>query len=220
MAISARFLRLVGKASVMRKFSLLAGIGFMVLLAACSKNTSRPSGGSNSPLTGNYTFLYTTGNVNQTEQVTALGSTFNIVTTGSFRSINNAGTIQFTADSAIATGLGYDIDTTFTMVTYQNGSVANTSSQAFTQSFPPATSTSKYQVIGTDSVYFPGGALGTGSLTGGTQVAPPTGGHFTFAGDTLKITSKLNQTYPDNVSGVPTTAMIVADVTIVLLKQN
>ena len=203
-----------------RKISLLAGTGLVLLIAACSKNKSIPNGGATSPLTGNYTFLYTKGNINQTEQATVLGQSFSAVTNGSFRSISNTGTIQFTADSLIAVGLGYEIDTTFTTVTSQNGAVISTSNPAFTQSFPAANSTSDYKVIGTDSVYFPGGALGTGSLTGGTQVAPPTGGHFVFKGDTLLITSKINQTYPDNFEGVPTTATAVADVTIVLLKQN
>jgi hypothetical protein len=100
------------------------------------------------------------------------------------------------------------------------GAGPDTTVQAFTGSVLPTTSTSKYQIIGTDSVYFPGGVLGGGGITGApAAIAPPTGGHFTIKGDTLIITTKINQTYPDNIQGVPTTATANVNATITLLKQ-
>jgi hypothetical protein len=201
----------------------LSAAGFLILLAACSKNTSTPGSGQSTStpaqLAGNYTFLYIDASTNVTEQVSIAGQTAKFVTISNYRTVQNTGTVAFTTDSAFATGLGYTISTTLTAIQYQNGIAIDTVTQPYVQTIPATSSASKYQQIGTDSLYFPGGALGVGSLTAGTPIVPPTGGHFLIKGDTLTITTKINQTYPDNISGIPTTATALANATIVLLKQ-
>ncbi|HEY4288783.1 MAG TPA: hypothetical protein VGN00_16885 [Puia sp.] len=195
--------------------------GFLLLLAACSKNTSRPNGGSNSTqLVGNYQFLYMTTNINVTESVSFAGQTASVVILSGYKTQENTGTVIFTADSAMGNGIGYSYDTTATVIENDPGAAPDTTVQAFTGSVPATTSSSKYQIIGTDSVYFPGGVLGAGGITGApAAIAPPTGGHFTIQGDTLIITTKINQTYPDNINGIPTTANANINATIKLLKQ-
>lgn len=206
---------------MLRKHAYFLVIGFLLLLAACSKNTSKPNGSSNSTqLVGNYNFLYMTTNINVTESVSYLGQTASVLILSGYKTQQNTGTVVFTADSAIGNGIGYSYDTTATVIQTSPGLPSDTTVQAFTGSVPATSSTSKYQIIGTDSVYFPGGVLGAGGISGApAAVAPPTGGHFTIKGDTLTITTKINQTYPDNINGVPTTATANVNATIVMLKQ-
>src|ERR1700754_2030422 len=206
---------------MLRKHAYFLVIGFLLLLSACSKNTSKPNGGSNSTqLVGNYEFLYMTTNIKVTESASFAGQTATVLILSGYKTQQNTGTVLFTADSAMGNGIGYSYDTTATVIQTAPGVAADTAIQAFTGSVPATTSASKYQVIGTDSVYFPGGVLGSGGISGApAAIAPPTGGHFTIKGDTLIITTKINQTYPDNIQGVPTTANANVNATITLLKQ-
>ncbi|HMI61899.1 MAG TPA: hypothetical protein VK518_13355 [Puia sp.] len=207
---------------MLRKHAYFLVIGFLLLLTACSKNTSKPNGSSNSTqLVGSYDFLYMTTNINVTESVSLAGQTASVVILSGYKTEQNTGTVVFSADSAMGNGIGYSYDTTAMFIETQPGVGPDTTVQVLSGSVPPTTSTSKYQIIGTDSVYFPGGVLGTGAITAGAPItiAPPTGGHFTIKGDTLTITTKINQTYPDNINGIPTTATAAVNATIILLKQ-
>src|ERR1700743_982028 len=91
--------------------------GFLLLLAACSKNTSRPNGNSNSTqLAGNYGFLYITTNINVTETGSFAGQTATGLIISGYKSKQNTGTVIFTADSALGNGIGYSYDTTATVI--------------------------------------------------------------------------------------------------------
>ena len=207
---------------MLRKHAYFLGIGFLLLLAACSKNTSQPNGNTGSTqLVGNYKFLYMTTNINVTESASYLGQTVSVLILSGYKTQQNTGTVVFTADSSTGNGIGYSYDTTAMVIQSSPGLPTDTTVQALKGSVPATSSTSKYSVIGTDSVYFPGGVLGTGGITTGTSaaIAPPTGGHFAIKGDTLTITTKINQTYPDNINGVPTTATAAVSATIILLKH-
>ncbi len=207
---------------MLRKHAYFLVMGFLLLLAACSKNTSRPNGSSNSTqLVGSYSFLYMTTKINVTESASFAGQTITGLILAGYKTQQNTGIVVFSADSAMANGIGYSYDTTATVITNVPGAAPDTTVQAFTGSVPATTSSSEYQIIGTDSVYFPGGVLGAGGITtgAGAAIAPPTGGHFTISGDTLIITTKISQTYPDNIEGLPTTANANVNATIKLLKQ-
>src|SRR5260221_5101413 len=207
---------------MLRKHAYLFGIGFLVLLAACSKNTSVDGNSNPAPLVGNYQFLYITTAINVTESGNVAGVPVQAVITSGYKTQQNTGTVVFAADSVTGKGIGYSYDTTATIVETVSGTAPVTTVQRFSGTVPANSSTSKYQVIGTDSVYFPGGVLGTGSISTGSQVAiaPPTGGHYAFKGDTLTIVTKINQTYPDNINGISTMATALVNATIFLLKQK
>lgn len=197
------------------------GLGFLLLLAACSKNTSRPNDSSGSTLVGSYDFLYLTTDIQVSEVASVAGQTITVQILSGYKTQQNTGTVVFSADSVIGNGIGYSFDTTATYIENDPGAAPDTVVQDFSGAVAATSSTSKYQIIGTDSVYFPGGVIGTGGITtsGGTAVASPTGGHFTIVGDTLTITTKINQTYPDNIAGFATTATSNVNATITLLKQ-
>jgi hypothetical protein len=204
----------------MRKYAFWVAAGCMVLVVACSKNKSRP-GGQTGQLVGNYTFQYLTTTINASESVSYLGQTASLVLIGGYKSKQNTGTVAFTADSAIGNGIGYSYDTTAMAIKTIPGTPNDTTYGQLSDTVPATSSSSKYTIIGTDSIYFPGGVIGAGSALNGSPipVAPPTGGHFSFVGDTLIITTVINTTYPDNSLGVPATVNANVNATIKLLKQ-
>lgn len=204
----------------MRKYTFLVAAGCLLLVVACRKNTSN-AGGQTGQLVGNYNFLYLTTTINANESVSFAGQTASVVLLGGYKTKQNTGTVVFTTDSAIGKGIGYLADTTAMVIKNLPGAGPDTTYQPLTDTVPPTSSSSQYTIIGTDSIYFPGGVIGAGSALAGSPipVAPPTGGHFSFVGDTLIITTKINTTYPDNSLGVPATVVANVNATIKLLKQ-
>jgi len=204
----------------MRKYGFLVAAACMVLVVACHKNESRP-GGQTGQLVGNYNLVYLTTKSDASESVSYLGQTASVVLIGGYKTQQNTGTVVFTADSAIGNGIGYSYDTTAMAIKTIPGSPKDTTYEQLSDTVPATSSSSKYTIIGTDSIYFPGGVIGAGSALAGSPipVAPPTGGHFSFVGDTLIITTVINTSYPDNSLGVPATVNASVNATIKLLKQ-
>ena len=204
----------------MRKYAFLVAAGCLLLVVACSKNKSNP-GGQTGQLVGNYTFLYLTTNINANESVSFAGQTASVVLVGGYKTQQNTGTVVFTTDSTIGKGIGYSFDTTAMVIKNLPGAGPDTTYQQLSDTVAATSSTSAYTIIGTDSIYFPGGVVGAGNALAGSPipVAPPTGGHFSISGDTLIITTKINTTYPDNSLGVPATVVANVNATIKLLKQ-
>ena len=186
-------------------------------MASCHKNNS--SSGGSTKLVGNYTFLYGTADITLVESVTLLGQTASLTNITSYKTLDNVGTVQFTADSMKSVGVGYSVDTITMVIDKEPGQAPDTAFAPFAKTIDPVSYTSHYQVIGTDSIYSEGGFLASGSLTAGTNIAPPSGGHFSFSGDTLIITSKVNMTYPDHVGGTATTANLSGNAVFKLLKK-
>jgi hypothetical protein len=69
---------------------------------------------------------------------------------------------------------------------------------------PPTSGSSKYQLIGSDSLYFPAGGVISMGTGGGTQTTPE-GSRFTINGDTLAIVTSIHQTTNQNIGGIPAT---------------
>ncbi|MBS1660173.1 MAG: hypothetical protein JST68_03885 [Bacteroidetes bacterium] len=206
---------------MLRKVTLFAALGFFLLMAACSKNTSKPDSNGSSSLVGNYTFAYMTTNVNVTESGSYLGQAIKVVGTTGYTTTQNMGTVTFTKDSLIGNGIGYSYDAPTTVIYYANNIPIDTTVDQASETVPPTSSRSTYQIIGADSIYFPGGALGLDGATAGAPVpvAPPTGGHFVVKGDSLFITAKINQSFPDSYNGIPVTATANVTATIAMKKQ-
>ena len=204
----------------MRKYAFLVAAGCALLVVACRKNTSSP-GGQTGQLVGNYNFLYVTTTINANESVSFAGQTASVVLLGGYKTQQNTGTVVFTTDSTIGKGIGYSYDTTAMVIKNLPGAGPDTTYQTLSDTVAASSSSSQYTIIGADSIYFPGGVVGTGNALAGSPipVAPPTGGHFSFVGDTLIITTKINTTYPDNSLGVPATVVANVNATIKLLKQ-
>lgn len=169
-----------------RKFTLL--LFFAAVLIVCSCKKSSPASTSN-PLVGNWNFLYIKANA--TSSGPAGG--FNYVSTANFTTVNNSGTATFTKTAMELTSLAYSINTTFATSVYMGSTLVTSTTTPFSQVIPATSDTADYQIIGTDSIYFPNGSPVPGAANGG---------RFAVNNDTLSI--KINATVPGpNPPGLP-----------------
>jgi hypothetical protein len=187
-------------------------IAFCLLFSvACKKsNHSGPN-----PLTGGWTFVGETTNADITSTASFGPISVTVINLIDFRTINNMGSITFTADSLDAVGVGYTIDTTYT--TYTNTGLAiDTTVSPLVTTVKPANTSFSYKLIGQDSIFFPNGspfALNVDSIQPPIQI---NGAHFTISGNVLTFTSKLNQSGNETVNGItaPTTGTISSVITL------
>lgn len=201
---------------MVQRLTFLSLVLTSLMIASCHKSNT---GGNSTQLVGNYTLLYLTLQAQSISEESGGGQTQKTVTYTNYKTTQNSGTVSFSTDSIFSKGVGYTINTTTNSYVYQNGVLSDSISLPFSLTYPPSNSTTKYDVIGQDSILFHGGYLMTG-LGGSTTVAPPSGGRFSFKGDTLFLISKVQQTNPSQNSGGVTVSSSASGIaTIALLKQ-
>src|SRR5579871_6848965 len=140
--------RLGNKAGAMRKLTLFALAGTICILFACKKSGSLTSQG----LSGNWVFLGMSAQTQTTENE-AGGVT--AVANASYITKNNGGTIQFSGDSMVVSGLTYTVDTSFMTRFYYSGILYDSITSPLSLSIPASSATLKYKLIGSDSLYYP-----------------------------------------------------------------
>jgi len=200
-----------------KKLPLLSLIVLSLILNSCHKNNDAP--GNSGQLTGNYKFLYTSLQAQSTAQQSGGGQTLKTITYTNYKTINNSGTVTFTQDSIFSKGVGYSTNAISNSYVYENGTLTDSISFPLVETYPPSNSSTKFDVIGQDSVVFHGGYLFTG-LGGNTTVAPPSGGRFSFKGDSLFITSKVSQTLPPQTSGGVTISQSASGIAIIAMLRQ
>jgi hypothetical protein len=175
---------------MVNKITVLSAVLVLFMMGACKKSNSGSSSSTN-PLTGttwNFVDLTSDANLTATESGLISGK---IVDITDFTTIDNSGTITFTADSMSGSGIGYTIDTTYTTYTYSDQR-AILSRLLTRQLLPPPLPATSYQLIGTDSIYFGSGTPFSVSLYAGDTIKIE-GAHFTISGNTLTLTSTIDQ---------------------------
>jgi hypothetical protein len=203
---------------MLRKLTPLFLIASLLVIASCHKSNSAAPGNP-AQLVGNYQFLYVSVSVQAITQASGAGQTEKTISNSNYKTIDNSGTVTFTKDSIAWKGIGYTADYNAFVSEYLNGVLSDTLSYPITLTLDPVNSTTKYDVIGQDSLYVHGG-YPTAGIGGGTTIAPPSGGIFSFKGDTLFLTSKVNQTNPpQTMSGVTITTSANGVAVMALLKQ-
>jgi hypothetical protein len=194
---------------MVKNITVLSAVLVILAMGACKKSNSGGSSGSTNPLSGEtWTFVDLSSDANLTATESGLISG-KIVDITDFTTIDNSGTITFTADSMSGSGIGYTIDTTYTTYTYV-GSTSDTVTTPYTTTIAPTSSSTSYQLIGTDSIYFGSGTPFSVSLYAGDTVKIE-GAHFTISGNTLTLTSTIDQA--GNVTYEGITAPSVTQIT-------
>ncbi|HLZ87557.1 MAG TPA: hypothetical protein VKQ52_09965 [Puia sp.] len=165
----------------MRKtLGVLSPFIFILILFACKKSGTGASQG----LSGTWAFL---GMHTQTQTTSNVGGGVTLVANTTYNTKNNVGTITFSTDSMVISGLGYSVDTSYMAYFVFNNTVYDSSAQTLSLTIPPTSASAKYQVVGSDSLYFPGGGILTALDSSATQGQ---GSHYVIHGDSLTLTTR------------------------------
>lgn len=162
----------------MRLTFVIAAIGsFLTIVVSCKKSSAPPS----NAVSGTWNFV----DMSTQTRVDAVVSGDTTVTYASYITQNNSGSITFTLDSMDVNGLAYSVSSTATTYAYYQGKIYDTIITPITATLPATSMNVGYELIGTDSLYFPNGGLLPSGITSSSQGQ---GGHFVISGDTLRLT--------------------------------
>jgi hypothetical protein len=221
-----------------RNFLLLI-VAFVCVLAACQKELSNeggnlPTGGplptdslphagdtshnSANAVIGTWKFVNVQGTGSTTTEFSQSGLAIKAITSSSFTSENNGGTITFDSTTMTATGITLAINTTATTGFYTNNVFTDSLQTPLNQSVPPQDATSGYQKAGADSLYFQDGGL-LDALTGGLLPSTPSGCKVSFAGNTMKMTIAVDTVTTQTYQGIPA-RITIHMVLVVTLQKN
>jgi hypothetical protein len=221
----------------MRKlYSLLLFVVFVFVLASCQKDVSNenavtpppvggplptdttPSTGTNTEV-GNWKFISLSGKLGQTAEFSQLGGAAKAVSSGTFTSQNNGGTVTFDNSTMTANGITMAVNTTTQTNIYLNGTLVNSMQTPLNESFPPQSATSSYKKVGADSLYFADGGF-LNALTGGLLPNTPTGCKLKFEGSLMKMTVIVDTVTTQDFQGVPAKVHVRAELVATLQKNQ
>jgi hypothetical protein len=199
----------------MRNF-ILAPLVIIVAISVVSCQKDSPATPDSNTLVGNWKFIGITAHTNTTSQ-TAFGSTvLKNITLSDYTTINNAGTIAINTNTFTGAGITYQIDDFVKTYMYQDNDLIDSMSLPFNATMPSSNSSSNYQLIGQDSIYFNGqGFFSTGTST---TIPAPSGARFTIDGNILKMTTAVVKDSSVTESGVTQSSHQAASVVITMKK--
>jgi hypothetical protein len=200
---------------MVNKVTFLSAVLVLFMTGACKKSNNSNSTTTNPLAGGTWNFVDLSSDAKLTATESGIISA-QIVDVTDFTTIDNSGTISFTADSMSGSGIGYTIDTTYTTYTYI-GTTEDSTTTPYTTTVSPTSSSSGYQLIGTDSIYFGAGTPFSVTLYAGDTVKIE-GVHFTINGNTLTFTSAINQAGNVTYEGVTAPSVTQINSTITLSK--
>jgi hypothetical protein len=185
-------------------------IGFV----SCQKDKVNPTGSN--PLVGNWKFTGLGAATESSYKLSDGFSQFKTVTLSDYATINNGGTIAITSNTLAGAGISYQINDVANTYTYEDDVLLDSTAFPLNFTLPPANSSSNYQLIGQDSLYFNGQCFFN---TGSSALPPPEGARFTINGNILKITSAVLKDSSSTDSGVTQFFHQAALVVITMEKQ-
>ncbi len=192
--------------------NLLAVVLILSVLSACQKEVSLQNqgnnaggGGGNTSIEGNYDYKGTTASTKSTV-VTGIGTAQEkAITTSTYTSLNNTGTVQITSTKFISGNIAYSINSLAFAEFYLGGVLVDTISTPFVFDLPATSGASDYRRIGTDSLYFDNGFASsgpTGGTGGGTAGSIPSGAKFRWSGDTLILNMNFSMSTTQDIGGI------------------
>lgn len=202
----------------------------IALMSSCSKEKSIDTGGvgigggggnpsSGSGIQGKWKLVSSSGTTSASSAFDVAGDEMKIETVLRYSSEKPVGVYNITASDFNGVGVGYDYNGVLIIRQYENNVLQSEDSTDVNMTIPPSNSTSKYKLIGSDSIYFEVGGPGTPSVSG-NPAAPQSGGcKYKLEGTRLTLIMKMNQTQINNQSGIVTKDSQSANVAIVLEKQ-
>lgn len=150
--------------------------------------TTPPVTGNNK-IEGNWNFAGTT----MTGTSTVSEGNAKVISYNDYTTFNNKGTCVIDGSSFRFNALSYSIDTMLRMVMYADGQLLSDMDVPFQVTMAPYSAVSPYKLVGADSIYFSNGMVENPSAGGGTVKVIDIGGKISWRGDTLVVTTRLNQ---------------------------
>jgi len=171
--------------------------------SSCQKEVSfedRPGPANDKRITGNYDFVGMKVAVTSSALFSFGGTTGKGVTSSTFITKNNTGTVQITAGQLIINNMSYVIDTTVVTRNYINNTLVSEDIDNHYEAVPAYNETINYTRNNPDSI--------TVANEGFVDIDPSqpfriTGYRLHWAGDTLKLTLKDTFDQVDNSQGFP-----------------
>jgi hypothetical protein len=177
-------------------------------------NGSNPTGtgGGNSNLVGTWNFVNVRSVTFASNETTAAGVTDRTETTSDYTTINNSGTVVFTAQAMNNNNVAYAINSTSFNKLFTNGVLVDTFTAPLVASIPPTSSSTTYTTISADSIVVVGTSVGG-------QPATPYGTKLRLSNDTLFLMQSLNEVGVQTVQGLTYNTVRKALVTTTLKKK-
>lgn len=198
----------------MKGFQLLSLFSIIAILPSCKKDNSKTV--TSSGIDGTYTFKYISAKTNSTRTDSNGDKSVMI---SNYTSTNNQGTIVFNNSSLSATGLSYEVNAIAFGYDYVGSGLLDSTSSTYTYILPASNSSSSYELIGTDSIYFPNGFITVVAGQSGPTQYGPSGGHYSLSGNTLTLTQSVSKDTSFQESGINFQLVESATPGMVLEKQ-
>jgi hypothetical protein len=188
------------------KLSLITAVCVLMIIASCSKS-STPT--VSNPLLGSWYFIFEQGTIQNTTEYTSSGTDYKMVSVSGFTSADSSGGLTITSNIINAVELGYKISGQDSTYNYQNGQPVDTVPALLNQTVAPANASYNYQLVGSDSIYFPSGSFVNAGLP---QTVSPGGAKFNIQGDTLYMSFSYSKDSSVFLYGMPATLTVQATV--------
>jgi hypothetical protein len=136
---------------------------------------------------------------NTTAEATQSGESDKSVTTSSYTTENNTGTMTIDASTMTSNNISYTVNTTAKAYMYQNNVLIDSLEVPFNFTAPPSSGSVNYRFVTSDSIYSDQGSL---FMNGVTQNTIPSGARIKLENDILYLTQTVHQVMEQNNSGI------------------
>ena len=162
----------------------------IIVFTACNKDSG--SALQKNDLLGDWSFDSLSAQTQSTSTYDFFGTEEKGVTFSNYTSTNNTGTVTFNDSIVTAVGLSYEVSTSVKTYSYENGVLTDSAELPFTYTLPATNSAAAYELIGSDSIYFPNGSF-VSTAGSGTTTSEASGGRININGNMLTLTQFINQ---------------------------
>jgi hypothetical protein len=197
-----------------RLFFYLSVFLILATIASCKKDNGSSNGAG---LTGNWKFVSMQGTTTTTEQYSDGFDSYKTISAIEYTTTDNVGTATFDATTVVGNGIGYKVATTMHSELYIDNALEDTFAIPISVQLGPVNSTTKYTVVGADSLYFEGQSVFNVDPTGG--VSNKSGAKYSISGKTLTMTMNVAHDSVVYNSGYPTSQHVVASLVSTMERQ-
>jgi hypothetical protein len=172
----------------------------LAVIASCKKSSTQAQSNS---IAGGWNFVSEQVQAQSITQYNSGGVAYKTVTVSNYITSNDSGIVNITANMMNAEDLTYVISATAFSSNYQDGQFIDSTSAPIYYYVPPTSSSSSYNLISADSIYFPSGGFANPSGY------PSTGGSGAkiniIGGALLTLTSSFTKDSSIFLYGMPAT---------------